>query len=300
MDMKSILFGNKYKNIISELLQKFNALSNELTTIQSDINNSLSQLYTAQDQTAKAIQQIAVNTQGITATAKKSLELVNRFINTLEDSLKSMTYTVEKVKELLEKMTELSKVFINILSNIEEVYEHSMNINKIIDVISDIAEQTNILALNAAIEAARLGEQGKGFAVVAEEIRRLADNVKRSTNNIESLVSNTSKNVTKLKDMATKAKELVNYLTQSSTNVRNELDNRITSIKKLAPEGENIRKMFEEISKSLEEISAATEEQASASEQILSSLDFIKKNVESLNKIIEKMNKTIKEFSQNV
>ena len=99
-----------------------------------------------------------------------------------------MSNGLEIVKEMNALSRETEKSLARDLQFVQELSQRSENIVKILSLINEISEQTNMLALNAAIEAARAGELGRGFAVVAEEVRRLAGKTMEFTENIDSLL----------------------------------------------------------------------------------------------------------------
>lgn len=123
-----------------------------------------------------------------------SNELKNH-VDTLQSSAETQSHNLEKN---IASLDHLSKSMEQVNLRAKDVVEHSEAIRNIIDVIHDVADQTDLLALNAAIEAARAGEHGRGFAVVADEVRKLAE---RTQKNLQEISSNTNSLVEAINDM---------------------------------------------------------------------------------------------------
>ena len=129
---------------------------------------------TAMNEMSATVQEVARNTtQAADAAEQANQEATNgrRIVTRTIDSIESMTHKINNATEVISKLD-----------------ADSQQVGQVLEVITGIAEQTNLLALNAAIEAARAGEQGRGFAVVADEVRTLAQRTQQSTEEIRSII----------------------------------------------------------------------------------------------------------------
>jgi twitching motility protein PilJ len=128
-----------------------------------------------------AVQQMAQSIHEVSANANQSAEVAQRSLQAATQGAVAVQNTISGMNDIRAQIQETSK-------RIKRLGESSQEIGEIVELISDITEQTNILALNAAIQAASAGEAGRGFTVVAEEVQRLAERSSEATKQIGAIV----------------------------------------------------------------------------------------------------------------
>ncbi|MDC5804830.1 methyl-accepting chemotaxis protein [Vibrio europaeus] len=160
---------------------KVGQMSEELSAITHTTNQSSNQLSHEMEQISSSIQQLSTSTTEISQSASDAASFTQSATTNVNNSLNEVESTLEAI-ENAEKAMKVGS------TQVGELYDESMNIGSILEVIQGVAEQTNLLALNAAIEAARAGDQGRGFAVVADEVRSLAKRTQEATGQIDSMI----------------------------------------------------------------------------------------------------------------
>lgn len=180
-----------------ELLSKFKTtlddvdlLANELkSTARSGLEASQT-THQQSDEQKQLSETLASTATELGASADSILLTTDQGLQRVDQLARRAVSGQQDVQQTAETVGELAEQFSDVEQSVQSLIKHSTSIQSVLEVIQDIAEQTNLLALNAAIEAARAGEQGRGFAVVADEVRSLAQRTSDSTDEIQQMVGN--------------------------------------------------------------------------------------------------------------
>jgi PAS domain S-box-containing protein len=258
-------------NDVTELVQKEREVAANLERI-SDVNAQIAEVSarvatTSTEISAKVddVSQGSVRQSSLVAEAVASMDEMNSTILEVAKNASQASEQAAKgqrkaedgarvVAEAMQAIGRVNEMSLDLKANLTELGVQANDIGKIMNVISDIADQTNLLALNAAIEAARAGEAGRGFAVVADEVRKLAEKTLGATQEvrraIETIQSGSQKNLHSMEAVSTAV-------------------HKATDLSKLSGEAlKEIVALVQATSTQVMSIAAAAEEQSAASEHI--------------------------------
>jgi twitching motility protein PilJ len=263
------------EDITGAIADSVNYAIDELRTLVTTINETSEQVSSSAQETQTTARHLADAAQSQAQRISTATSAINQIASSMDNvskdsaesadvaerSVKIASHGAEVVRETISGMDSIRDQIQETSKRIKRLGESSQEIGSIVELINDIAEQTNILALNAAIQAASAGEAGRGFAVVADEVQRLAERSASATKRIETLVQ----------AIQSDTNEAVNSMEQTTAEV-------VAGARKAEDAGSalgDIERVSHDLSALIQNISTAARQQSAAATDISQSMNAI-------------------------
>ncbi len=276
-------------DVIGKLFTGFNKVVDNIRNIILKVTEAVQATASAANQISSSTEEMAAGAQEQSSQATEVAGAVEEMTKTIYETTKNTGQATEAsknagksakegghvVEETIHGMNRIAEVVKKSAATVQELGKSSDQIGEIVQVIDDIADQTNLLALNAAIEAARAGEQGRGFAVVADEVRKLAERTTKATKEIATMIKQIQKDTSGAVESMQQGTEevesgklLAEKAGKSLQDIIHGAEQVVDIVTQVAAASEEQSSAAEQISKNIESISSVTQESASGIQQI--------------------------------
>ena len=241
--------------LVSATAEELAASSEEVMASAEEVSSTVEQISKGAESQARAVEETSEIVNEIADMASNVAEQARASAETGRAANEIARAGSANAEEAATKMQEMQQAMDSVAAIMQGLGDRSMQIGLIVDVITNISEQTNMLALNAAIEASRAGEHGRGFAVVAEEVRNLAEGSRKAADQISKMIRDTEMETSRALKAVDASKEI---LAGSIDVIQSTLD-ALT----------NVAQIVEDIAGGAESVSRATDAQREGSDRVV-------------------------------